>query len=439
MPGVHASWQLSHTNASHRLQDILDALESKDIWNCRTVYDCGVDASVWFDQQVHIEDFEDVMDVLPSVRNMSIQQMYEKQLDANTSITITLAMLKQYQQGGASIGVSGSRYLGKDLQVMFALGLYGRRFSNLVLRIKTRLGEVSFGVNVDGNGSKHSIAWNKMIGEDAAVGVALTQGEDAFDLLLQMNKGTFEGVIGVIERRLSVKKTVAITDDTNALLKVSLKGAQSKVSLGVQRIWSQEASGVMTLQVDVQEGVALKMGLRRRSFDLSIPILLSPDLNPSAMLYGSVLPALIISCINSFVITPFKRWRMARDVVECGERTRRVLEEKKLEAEIATEILGKSNHARTLNSLLKIVKGELRTGNKDSLDVTVQLQYQVHDNQLRIPGKIDWCGMIGMYDIAPGESKQVSIEYVFKDQRHQALFEEGEEVALPQRIHLINQ
>ena len=63
--------------SSHRLQDILDALESKDTWNCRTVYDCGVDASVWFDQQVHIEDFEDVMDVLPSVRNMSIQQMYE--------------------------------------------------------------------------------------------------------------------------------------------------------------------------------------------------------------------------------------------------------------------------------------------------------------------------------------------------------------------------
>src|ERR1700722_5540655 len=112
VPFVHASWQLSQTNASHRLQDILNALESKDAWNCRTVYECGVDASVWFDQQVRLEDFEDVMDVLPRVRNMSIQQVYEKQLDANTSITISLAILKQYQQGGASIVVNGSRYLG---------------------------------------------------------------------------------------------------------------------------------------------------------------------------------------------------------------------------------------------------------------------------------------------------------------------------------------
>ena len=132
---------------------------------------------------------------------------------------------------------------------MFALGLYGRRFANLVLKQKTRLGEFSFGVNVDGNGSRHSVAWSKMIGEDAAIGVALTQREEgmAFDVLLQMNKGTFEGVIGVIKKRLSVKKTVAITDDTNALLKFSLKGSQSKVSFGVQRIWSQDASGAMSL------------------------------------------------------------------------------------------------------------------------------------------------------------------------------------------------
>ena len=48
------------------------------------------------------------------------------------------------------------------------------------------------------------------------------------DLLLQMNKGTLEGVIGVIGKTLSVKKTVSITEDTNALLKFSHQGSTIK-------------------------------------------------------------------------------------------------------------------------------------------------------------------------------------------------------------------
>ena len=159
---MHASWQLAQTNASHRLQDILDALESTDSWNCRTVYDCGLDASIWFDQEVDVEDFEDVVDVLPSVRNMSIQQIFEKRVDANTSIAISLAMVKQYQQGGASIAVTGTRIVGKGFASECLLwDCMARRFANLVLKQKTRVGEFSFGVNVDGTGSKHSFAWSK--------------------------------------------------------------------------------------------------------------------------------------------------------------------------------------------------------------------------------------------------------------------------------------
>ena len=265
MPGVRASWQLSQTNKSHRLQDILEALESGDSWSCRTLYDCGLDASIWFDQEVSVGEIEDVFDVMPAVRSMSIQQTFEKRLDSNTSIAVSLVMMKQYQQGGASIAVSGTRVLGKDLQLAFALGLYGRRFANLVLKQRTRVGEFSFGADINGNGSKHSLAWSKSIGDDSAIGIALMQkeGPEPLDLLIQVNKGTLEGAVGVIGRTLSIKKTVPVTEDTSVLLKLSVKRAQSKVSFGVQHIWSQDTVSTMSLQADVQEGVALKVGLRK--------------------------------------------------------------------------------------------------------------------------------------------------------------------------------
>lgn len=440
MPGVHASWQLAQTNQSHRLKDILEALESSDSWSHRTLYDCGLDASIWFDQEVDIGEIEDIVDVLPTVRNMSIQQTFERRVDPNTSIAISLAMVKQYQQGGASITMSGTRVVGKNLQLVFALGLYGRRFGNLVLKQNTRIGEFSFGAEIDGNGSKHSLAWSKAIREDAAIGIALAQreGVEGLNLLIQMSKGTLEGAIGIIDRTLTMKKTVPITEDTNALIKFAIKAVQSKISIGMQRIWNQDAISTVSLQADAQEGVALKVSFRRRDFEISVPILLSPDLNPSAILYGSVLPALATSFLNSLVIKPFKRWKVMQDTVERDKKSKEVLEGQRLEAEIAAEILQKSNHLRVSSSLLKIIKAELKSRD-NLLEVTVQLQYQVHDNQLRIPRGVDWCGMIGIYDIAPGETKQLSIEYVFKDQKHKALFIEETEVALPQRTHLINQ
>ena len=126
-----------------------------------------------------------------------------------------------------------------------------------------------------------------------------------------------------------------------------------------------------------------------------------------------------------------------RDGAERDKKSVVELEELRLEAEIAAEILQKSNHVRASSSLLKIIRAELRA-NDHFLDVTAQMQYQVQDNQLRIPKGIDWCRMIGIYDIAPGETKQLSIEYVFKDQRHGATFREHAEIALPQRTHLVD-
>lgn len=126
-----------------------------------------------------------------------------------------------------------------------------------------------------------------------------------------------------------------------------------------------------------------------------------------------------------------------QDTVEKDKQSKEVLEGQRLEAEIAMEILQKSNHLRVSTSLLKIIRAELKSFDV-VLEVTAQLQYQVHDNQLRVPKGVNWCGMIGIYDIAPGETKQLNIEYLFKDQKHRALFNEETEVALPQRTHLIN-
>ena len=72
----------------------------------------------------------------------------------------------------------------------------------------------------------------------------------------------------------------------------------------------------------------------------------------------------------------------------------------------------------------------------EGLDVTIPLQMLVSDGQLCISARSK-AGLLGFYDIAPGCSKRLRVEYLFRKQRHLTMIDDHQQLLVPQKGHLI--
>lgn len=70
------------------------------------------------------------------------------------------------------------------------------------------------------------------------------------------------------------------------------------------------------------------------------------------------------------------------------------------------------------------------------MDVTIALQHLVEDSQLRL-FETSKANLLGFYDPAYGEEKQLYIRYLFKDKLHQVTIQDNEPLAIPRKADLI--
>jgi len=62
-----------------------------------------------------------------------------------------------------------------------------------------------------------------------------------------------------------------------------------------------------------------------------------------------------------------------------------------------------------------------------------------HASQLVIPAGRSKSSILGFYDVAIGEKKQLRVRYRFKGKRHEAVWADKQAVALPLRDHLVEE
>ena len=441
MKGVKAAWQLAATNKDSRTQDILEALQSADRWRKQSAYQVSIDSSIWFDPEVKPEEIGDAIDLLPSIRALAMQHAWEKTF-GTTSCLLNVSVAKQYQMGAASANVVLRKDFGK-LRSEFGLGLYGRRFVMLAVHQPTVFGQASLVIEVDESSTKHALTLSRPVTENCNAAISIGQSEDGGSISLELlhenpQKDTTRLKASSSSQGLALeaKKIYSLTDDNRLIVKLGLQRQQVRVSFGFQHDWSDEARSSIQLQTSTSEGVCLKLSLVKNDYQIVVPVLLSPEMNPSAILVGSILPALLGSLGYNLIYVPIKRYQQRLFWQQQTESQRHMLGRAKLQAEIALDILGQTHSSRLEASLLKIRSATFLSPNA-SLDVTVAVQHLVADNQLIIPADVSWAGLIGFYDIDLGSTKTLAIEYDFKGGKHRAEFADGTSVALPQRQHFV--
>lgn len=69
------------------------------------------------------------------------------------------------------------------------------------------------------------------------------------------------------------------------------------------------------------------------------------------------------------------------------------------------------------------------------IDVSQALQYMVNDSRLIIPSGTSKSKYLGFYDPCPDKNKKLIIRYLYQEILHEWIFEDLDEINLPQRFH----
>ncbi|CAG5123998.1 unnamed protein product, partial [Candidula unifasciata] len=201
-----------------------------------------------------------------------------------------------------------------------------------------------------------------------------------------------------------------------------------------------------TLLVGVPQGVHLKLKLLRGQQTFFFPIYLSDNLNPSAMLYGALLPFAAYYIVRKLIVEPIILQQKLIDVEKNKEEYADKMAQKKSEAEKAVELM-KESYDRCVEQeerksglvIIKAMYGKLQSSDdgeikeQTCIDVTIPVQSLVKDSKLILPETSSKSGLPGFYDPVIGEQKKLYLRYKFRGRLHQVFVSDTEPVRLPQQ------
>ncbi|GIY59688.1 dnaJ homolog subfamily C member 11 [Caerostris extrusa] len=150
--------------------------------------------------------------------------------------------------------------------------------------------------------------------------------------------------------------------------------------------------------IGIPTGVTLKLKINRANQTFLFPIMLSEELLPSAIFYGTAAPILGYFVLKKLYIDPYH--------------------EKQKEA-----VYGSTENISNLNP-------DQFDSQLDILDVTVQLQCLVKDSSLILPNRSK-SNLQGFYDPCLGEDKQLRIDYHFRNIAHSITIADNEMLRIP--------
>lgn len=191
--------------------------------------------------------------------------------------------------------------------------------------------------------------------------------------------------------------------------------------------------------------VILKIRVSRASQTFVFPILLYEEFLPSAVVYGTLAPVIVYSCVMKFIVNPFVDSKRQEEILRKRKLNMQKLIEKKKEAEAVRQLL-KQNYDKVVKQetdakglvIVKAVYGKssmvpiAASSNQlppsgEVIDVKLPLQCLVRDSQLIQPAASK-VNIPGFYDPCLGEDKALYMKYSLNDQLFESTVTDNEPI-----------
>lgn len=222
----------------------------------------------------------------------------------------------------------------------------------------------------------------------------------------------------------------------------------SMVECGIEKKVTDFSHIGGTLTVGIPQGVHLKLKMLRGQQTFFFPIYLSEDLNPSAILYGAMVPLISYFVVKKLIINPILKQQKQKELEKQKEEYAEKMAQKKSEAEKAVELM-KETYERSIEIeekklglvVIKALYGKLQNSDDGEvldhhcIDVTIPIQALVKDSKLILPETTSKSGLPGFYDPFIGEEKRLYIRYKFRSRLHQVFLSDTEPIRVPQKKH----
>ncbi len=205
-----------------------------------------------------------------------------------------------------------------------------------------------------------------------------------------------------------------------------------------------------TVMAGPTQGVALKLQLRRASMNFQLKLRISDYVGASSLLYASVIPLLLYSCIKVLAVGPILRKEWLQEVKERkSERVKEVMEKKKI-AEAAVKLMQETvqrvvNIEQAKHGLLiseawygKLIDHQSNNELAEAkvIDVHIPLQCLVMDSKL-VLRESSKANISGFYDPCIGEKKYLQVRYEFRGLPHEVTIENSEPLVIPRASHRV--
>ncbi|GAA5990710.1 hypothetical protein JCM11641_008472 [Rhodosporidiobolus odoratus] len=265
---------------------------------------------------------------------------------------------------------------------------------------------------------------------------------------------------GLFSKQLSVNYAKTVLGG----FKVSFGGAVTSAgaaSLGINadRRVTENVKAGMGVEMSANGALTVKLRFSRLGQRLSFPLLISSAFEPKLFLGIALVPAAGMIAVNHYFLSPRKQRRISGKLKELRKENAEYIREQRQAALEAQRLLAEHVKKRVQEEeakdglvIVQAVYGILESvgegeGEKVAeedqrwLEVAVPLQSLLspHSSQLTIPSNRSKSSLLGFYDPAIGEKKQLRIRYRFKGKMHEVTVGDREAVGVPMRGHLIGE
>ncbi|GAA5870357.1 hypothetical protein JCM8547_006613 [Rhodosporidiobolus lusitaniae] len=265
-----------------------------------------------------------------------------------------------------------------------------------------------------------------------------------------------EASSGVFSRQVSVNwgKTVGAGVKVTVGGVVTSAGAMS-LAVGADRRVTENWKVGGGLDVAANGAMLVKLRFTRLGQRLNFPLMITSGFDARLFLAFTVIPAASIVATNYWFLAPRQRRKLSGKLKELRkEHAAYILEQRKAaldaQALLAEHVKKRVAEEEAKGGLiivgavygvLEAIEGDGKVKDEAELrwlDVTVPLQSLLppSTSQLIIPSGRSKSSLLGFYDPALGERKELRIRYRFKGKMHEVVVGDRDAVALPMRGHL---
>ncbi|XP_022668792.1 dnaJ homolog subfamily C member 11-like [Varroa jacobsoni] len=265
--------------------------------------------------------------------------------------------------------------------------------------------------------------------------------------------------IGVVDSYVGISYVHKLWDTTKLHCSAKLGTIFMTVTYGCKTKISKLNTLGASMTVGHPQGVVLKVTFIRGNQTFAFPLQLSQNVNPSAILYGSVVPLIIYFVINKFAVEPYYASQKKAEAAKLREANRQKVAEQRKNAEASISLMRETyqrNYSTEENrSGLIIVYAEYGSaeelnigssspdarsyGNsvsREVVSVTIPLQVLATNSRL-VLGDTSKANLPGFYDPCPGEEKVLRIRYKYRNKLYEVTIKDTESLRIPMEKHLL--